>query len=136
MKHIKKSYIYALLVFLLFLLLFSVIFSIINVSNNKIIKGISINNIDISNLTKDEAKSKIKDIISTKLSNNINFVYNEETISTSSIENFDIQYKIDEAVNNAYSIGRSTNIFKSNYEILGLVLFQLFYLFFLFFTFI
>ena len=121
MKHIKKSYIYALLVFLLFLLLFSVIFSIINVSNNKIIKGILINNIDISNLTKDEAKTKIKDIISTKLSNNISFVYNEETISTSSFENFDIQYKIDEAVNNAYSIGRSTNIFKSNYEILGLI---------------
>ena len=118
MKHIKKSYIYALLVFLLFLLLFSVIFSIINVSNNKIIKGISINNIDISNMTKDEANSKIKDIISTKISNNINFVYNEETISTSSFENFDIQYKIDEAVNKAYSIGRSTNIFKSNYEIL------------------
>ena len=120
MKHMKKSYIYILLVFLLFLLLFSVVFSIINLSNNKILNGISINNIDISNMTKEEAKSKIKDIINTKSSTNINFIYNEETLSTSSFENFDIQYKIDEAVNNAYTIGRSTNIFKSNYEILEL----------------
>ena len=120
MKHMKKSYIYILLVFLLFLLLFSVVFSIINLSNNKILNGISINNIDISNMTKEKAKTKIKDIINTKLSTNINFIYNEEAIATSSFENFDIQYKIDEAVNNAYTIGRSTNIFKSNYEILKL----------------
>lgn len=120
MKHMKKSYIYILLVFLLFLLLFSVIFSIINLNNSKILKGISINNIDISNMTKEEAKSKIKDIINTKSSTNINFIYNKETFSTSSFDNFDIQYKIDEAVNNAYAIGRSTNIFKSNYEILKL----------------
>jgi len=120
MKQFKKSYIYIFLLFLFFLLFFSVIFSIINLNNNRILKGISINNIDISNLTKEEARNKIKEIVNTKSSTNINFIYNDETIYTSTFENFNIQYEIDEAINSAYIIGKSTNIFKNNYEILNL----------------
>ena len=117
MKQFKKSYIYIFLLFLFFLLFFSVVFSIINLNNNTILKGISINNIDISNLSKEEARNKIKDIVNTKSSTNINFIYNDETIYTSTFENFNIQYEIDEAINSAYIIGKSTNIFKNNYEI-------------------
>ena len=120
MKQFKKSYIYIFLLFLFFLLFFSVVFSIINLNNNTILKGVSINNIDISNLSKEDARNKIKDIVNTKSSTNINFIYNDETIYTSTFENFNIQYQIDEAINSAYIIGKSTNIFKNNYEILNL----------------
>ncbi len=39
--------------------IFCTIFSIINMNNTKIIKGVAINNIDVSELTKEEAKEKL-----------------------------------------------------------------------------
>lgn len=120
MKHIKKLYIIAFLFILILLLFFSVIFSLVNISNNKILKNISINNIDVSNMTKEEAKSYISDILSKKASNNINFTDNGETLSTSSFENLNIDYNLSETINTAYNIGRNGNIFQSNFEIVDL----------------
>lgn len=120
MKHLKKVCILAFLIILFLLLLFSVVFSIININNNKILKNISINNIDISNMTKEEAKSYISDIIKTKSLNNINFNDNGEILSTSSFENLNIDYNITETINKAFNIGRNSNIFKSNFEIVNL----------------
>ena len=120
MKHLKKVCILAFLILLFLLLLFSVMFSIININNNKILKNISINNIDISNMTKEEAKSYISDIIKTKSSNNINFNDNGEILSTYSFENLNIDYNITETINKASNIGRNSNIFKSNFEIVNL----------------
>lgn len=120
MKHLKKLCIIIILIILFLFLIFSVIFSLININNNKIFKNISINNIDISNMTKEEAKSYISDIIRTKSSNNISFTDNEESVFTSSFENLNIEYNITETVNKAFNIGRSSNIFKSNFEIVSL----------------
>ena len=122
MKRFKKLYGYILLILLLLLLFFSVIFSLINLNNNKILNGISINNIDISNMTKEEAKSCISDIISKKSSKDIVFTYANENLSTYSFDNLGIQYNIIEAINDAFNIGRNNNIFKSNYEILDLMI--------------
>lgn len=117
MKHIKKIYIYALLVIFFLLLIFSVMFSLINLNNNRILKNISINNIDISNMTKEEAKSYLANTIKGKSSQNISFTYNDEILSTHSFESLSIEYNISESVNEAYNIGRSSNIFKNNFEI-------------------
>ena len=117
MKHIKKIYIYALLVIFFLLLIFSVMFSLINLNNNRILKNISINNIDISNMTKEEAKSYLANTIKGKSSQNISFTYNDEILSTHSFESLSIEYNISESVNEAYNIGRNSNIFKNNFEI-------------------
>ncbi len=122
MKHIKKIYILAFLVIILLLLFFSVIFSLVNINNNKILRNISINNIDISNMTKEEAKLKIDNIINVKSSNNINFTDNNETIASSSFENLGIEYNVSDAINKAFNIGRNSNIFQSNFEIVNLFL--------------
>ncbi len=44
----------------LFVMIFSVVFALFNMNNEKILKGISILGIDISDLTVEEAKTKIK----------------------------------------------------------------------------
>ena len=117
MKHIKKIYIYALLAIFFLLLIFSVMFSLINLNNNRILKNISINNIDISNMTKEEAKSYLANTIKGKSSQNISFTYNDEILSTYSFDSLSIEYNISESVNEAYNIGRNSNIFKNNFEI-------------------
>ena len=120
MKHIKKLVIIVFLIILFLLLVFSVLFSLININNNKILKNISINNIDISNMTKEEAKTHLTSIINAKSSNNINYINNNETIGSSTFENLEINYNISDAVNKAFNIGRNSNIFKSNFEIINL----------------
>ncbi len=48
-KNLKKLFI--IIFFIILLLIFSVFFSLININNNNILSGISINNIDISGLS-------------------------------------------------------------------------------------
>ncbi len=53
----NKKFIIASLYIMIGLLFFSVIFSLINMGNNKIIYGIKIEDIEISNLTRRRSKS-------------------------------------------------------------------------------
>ena len=47
----------------LFVMIFSVVFALFNMNNEKILKGISILGIDISDLTVEEAKTKVNNAI-------------------------------------------------------------------------
>ena len=104
-------------IIILFLLVFSVIFALININNDKIISGISINNIEVSGLTKEEAKGKLETIINEKISKDIVLKYEDFTteISPKLIE---ANYNIDKAVEEAYNVGRDSNVFGNNYNIL------------------
>ena len=103
--------------FILLGLFFSTIFALINTNNTKIIKGVSIYNIDVSNLSKDEAKAKINDSLSGKLSNELTLRHNDfsTTIMPSS---FNVTFDVDETIEEAYSIGRNSDIFSNNFCIL------------------
>ena len=95
----------------------STIFAVINLGNTKIMKGIMIGDIDISNMTKEEAKQTLEEIYSEKAKNEIYLRYGEnETAIT--YEALEVQYQIENAVNEAYEVGREGNIFKDNIEIL------------------
>ena len=59
-KKIDKKVIFTILILLLFLLFISVIFSLINMGNNKIINRVYIGDINVSNLSQEEAKEKIE----------------------------------------------------------------------------
>ena len=122
MKHLKKYFIYALLALLFLLLVFSVMFSLINLNNNKILKNLSINHINISNMTKEDAKTLLSNTIKDKSSHNISFLYNGQLLSSYSFDSINIEYNISEAVNESYNIGRNSNIFKNNFEIFDLYL--------------
>lgn len=93
------------------------IFALLNMNNNKIIKGITINQISVENLTKEEALEKIEEEANKNLEKDINVKYNdfEYSIKLAQIE---VKYKIEEAVEKAFNTGRSNNIFIDNYTIL------------------
>lgn len=117
-KKKKKLLIIGILITIIIIgIVFSTIFALLNINNEKIINGISISGIDISNMSKEEAKDKIQNMFEEKKQKDINLKYQdyENTISPLLLE---IEYNIDKAVEDAYSIGRKENIFINNYEIL------------------
>lgn len=101
----------------LILLIFSMIFAIININSNKIISGISINNIEVSGLTKEEAKQKLETIIKEKTSKEIMLKYQDFETELSP-ELIEVKYDLDNAVDVAFQVGRNGNIFANNYTIL------------------
>ncbi len=115
----KKKIIIATIIGVLIIiaLFFSTIFALININNDKIIKGISIEGIDMSGLTKEEAKSKLEEIYNKKKETEIKIKHKEyeSTISPILLE---VNYDIDKAIEEADKIGKSENIFINNYNIL------------------
>lgn len=122
-KKINKKVIYIILILLLFLLFISVIFSLTNMGNNKIINRVYIGNINVSNLSQEEAKEKIENWYKEIALNNIELNYNELSENIT-IEQFDSSIDTDELIKKAYKIGKSGNIIKDNYEILYTLLFK------------
>lgn len=117
-KKSKLGIILLIIVILLIIIaLFSTIFAVINIGNEKIIKGVKIAQIEVSNMTKEEAKKTLEEIYLKKGENEIYFTYGEfETTTT--YEALEVQYQIDEAIQQAYEIGRNKNLFEDNYDII------------------
>ena len=105
------------IILILFIALFSTIFAIVNIGSEKIIKGINIAQIDISNKTKEQAKAMLEEIYLPKDENEIYFTY-KEFESTSTYKTLEVEYQIEKAINQAYDIGRSGNLLKDNFDIL------------------
>ncbi len=122
-KKIDKKVIFTILILLLFLLFISVIFSLINMGNNKIINRVYIGDINVSNLSQEEAKEKIETWYKETALSNIELTYNELSENIT-IEQFDASINIDELIKKACQIGKSGNIIKDNYEILFTLLFK------------
>ena len=103
-------------ILLIIALLLSTIFSLININNKKIINGIKISEMDVSNLSKEEAKQKLNEILQQRIDKDINIVAQdfEYQINMSQIE---LAYQIDAAIEEAYGVGRNSNIFSNNYKI-------------------
>lgn len=99
-------------------LFISTIFALVNINNENIVNGVSISGIDVSGLSQEEAKGKLEAIYNEKKENDIELKHNEFETALSP-ELMEVNYKIDEAVESAVSIGKSKNIFKNNYDILG-----------------
>ena len=117
-KHTKTNILLITIgVLVVLVALLSTIFAIINIGNNKIMKGISIGNIDVSNMTKEEANKTLTEIYSSTLGNEIYLTYEDfETAIT--YQALEVEYEIDNAVERAYNIGREGNVFKDNFDIL------------------
>lgn len=109
--------IFGILVFIAIIVLiitFS-IFTVYNANNDNIASGIYIKNVDVSNLSKDEAKEKISSYINENLPENIALKHNdfETSIPLSSLN---LSFDIDSAVDSAYSIGKNENILKNSFQ--------------------
>ena len=102
---------------LILIALFSTIFAIVNIGNEKIIKGIKIAQIDMSNLTKEEAQKILEEIYFKKMDNELYFKYGEFE-STTTYKALEVEYQINAAIEKAYEIGRDGNLFKDNLSII------------------
>lgn len=110
-------------IILICLLLFSTIFALMNVNNTKIIKGVYVEGIDVSDLTIDEAKQLVNETLENRLNTNIVLKYEEyETIINP--EQIDFTFNIDKAIEEAYNTGRDSNIIFNNYNIIFAQLFE------------
>lgn len=107
--------------FIILLIVIYCIFSILNKQNNKIISGIYIQGIDVSGLTKEEAKSKISDYINNNLPKEIILKYNEYETSIP-FSKLNISFNIDEAIDIAYKFGKDGNSFQNNLTTLKVLL--------------
>lgn len=97
--------------------IFSMIFAILNIKNTNILSGIYVLNIDVSNMTKEQALKKVDDILDEKLKSDITLKYDAyETIVNNS--QFGIRFDNQKAVSNAYNIGKENNIVVNNYKII------------------
>ena len=110
--------------FILMLIFISVMYFTNESLNPKIHKGIKIEEVDVSNLSKEEALKKVKIATDEKIENKkINFYYEDKELL---IPLKDFGYKLDlyEATNRAYSYGRSDNIFKNYIDVLSALIFK------------
>ena len=116
-RNIKKLII-SIMIVAIIALLFSTVFALSNINNEKIISGVTIEGIEVSGLTKEEAKAKLETVYAEKKEKNIELKY-EEFESELNPTLMEVSYDIENAVNEAYGLGRNQNIFVNNYNILG-----------------
>ena len=119
----RKNIIIIMSMILFFLVLLSVIFSILNMNSQRIFAGISINNIDVSGLDKDEANQILSATIKNKSEKQIKLVYNDFEYNLS-FSDLNVHYNISDVINSAFNIGKDGNIVSNNYTILGTLFFK------------
>ena len=98
-------------------LIFSTIFAFLNINKEGILDGVSIQGIDVSGLSYEEAKAKLDEIYNKKMEKDINLSYEDYT-ATLNPTLMEVNYNIEKAVDEAYNLGRGENIFVNNYQIL------------------
>ena len=111
-----------LAIFLCLILIIFCIFTYYNYKNSSIIaKGIYIGGVDVSGLTVEDAKAKLKNYYDEKLSNDITLTHNDYTtyIKTSEIK---LTADIDSAITYAFNVGKSNNIFIDNFQVFSSML--------------
>lgn len=125
MKHMsekksKKKWVVPIIILAVILVIvafISTIFSLVNINNQNIMSGISIEGIDVSGLSKEEAMAKMNTIYDEKLQKEIGIQYEEYT-NTLNQTIMEVNYEIEKAVDEAFLVGRDSNIFINNYKIL------------------
>ena len=100
------------------LILCFLIFTVYNTLNSNIVSGVSIKGLDVSNMSKSDAKYQLDNYLQNSLPEEIKLKHNdfETTISLSQIN---VSFDTKAAVNNAYNVGRQGNIFQNNLYILS-----------------
>ena len=108
-------------IFILLLLITYCTFTLINTKSQNITTGVYIKSINMSGLSKEQAKQKISDYINSSIPEEIKLKHNdfETSISTSQLS---IYFNVDEAVELAYQIGKNGNIFENNLMVLQALL--------------
>ena len=119
-KNNKKGLLITLLIIifiLIFLIIGSTIFGLINMNSDKIVKGVKINNTDLSNLTKEQAVQLLESNFNNSENNIITIKHGDYT-SQINVGEIGGSFDVQTAVNLAYNIGRESDIVHNNFKTL------------------
>ena len=94
------------------------IFTGYNALNQNMAFGVHIKGIDVSNMSKDEARTTIENYINQSLPQEITLKHGDYQ-ATISLEQIETSFDIKDAVNKAYSVGRQGNLFQNNFYVLS-----------------
>lgn len=108
----KKGIYWVLLILVLILILLVVVSAIIFLSTDKILPNVRINEIEVSELTKKEAMQKLEESYNYKIQDTLLTLVCDNKIWDLKNKNIDLIYDFDEAIDEAYGIGRKGNIIK------------------------
>ena len=105
---------------ILFIMVSAILLAIVvfNSNNDRIISGIYIKNINVSGLTKQEAITKVNKNLEEYMDDSLVLVHNEYRTEIS-LEQLEATFDVEAAVNAAYSVGKTGNIFKDGTQILN-----------------
>ena len=99
-------------------LLFTFGFGIANLSNDKILKGVIVANVDVSNMTKEDAIKAINDSYRDSEDTTLSLIYKDYSIEINASEIGFNYTDAKELVDLAYAYGREGNIVENNFTIL------------------
>ena len=106
---------------LIVLLFLSTIFAILNINNTNVVNGVFIEDIEVSNLSKEQLSKIVQDKIN--FIENIEIYYGEYSEAVK-LEDLGIKVNASQSINQAISIGKSNNIVIDNFNILKSMLFK------------
>ena len=92
-------------------------FALVNINNENIIAGVTIDKINLQGLNKQEAETIIKNKIEEKLNEEIKIKIDNEEYSML-LSQIELEYGVNDAIEKAYNVGRKSNILGNNFEIL------------------
>lgn len=92
-------------------------FALVNINNENIISGVTINGIQVQGLNKQETKNLLEKKIEEKINNEIKIYVNED-VQTILLSQTELSYDVEKAIEEAYQVGRGKNIFINNFNIL------------------
>lgn len=120
-KKISVKLIVTITLIIIILLFLSTIFAIVNINNTNIIKGVYIENINLSNISKEETINIINEKIDSIETIDLNC---GEYSTIVKIEEVGLEINSKDAINNAINLGKTNNIIVDNYSILKANLFK------------
>ncbi len=104
-------------IILVIILCFSTIFAILGSFKTTIARGVSINGVDISNLTYEEVKQKMIEVIEVQMAPEIELIYADYHY-TVKLEDINYEYDLLTALEKAYNVGKTGNIIENNYSLI------------------
>jgi len=107
---LKKGIYWVLLILVLILILLIVVSAIMFLSTDKILPNVCINEIEVSDLTKEEAVQKLEKSYNYRIQETLLALVCDNKIWNLKNTDIDLIYDFNEAVDEAYSIGRKGNI--------------------------
>ena len=106
------------LALILMLIFISVMYFTEEYTNPYMHKGVKIEDIDVSNLSKEDALKEVKSVTDEMIKNKVvNFTYEDISVPVP-LRDFGYKLNLEDAINKAYSYGRSDNLFYNYLDII------------------